>query len=196
MNKLFVLIVGCAFAGSVLAEEPKMDPKKMEMMKAWKEASTPGPEHTLLKGLAGKWKVTTQSWESETAKPEKTTGTSTFKPLLGGRFVQQDFKGKMMGMPYEGTGNMGFNNVSKKFESTWQDSMSTELMTFEGTMDDSSKTIASSGEFECPIKKTTQKMRSEMKIIDKDTMTFALYMPDLETGKEFKGMEQTYKRMK
>lgn len=201
MKKTLALIVAvCAFTLNGYAADtkknaaPEMDPKQAEMMKAWKEASTPGPEHDLLKSMVGKWKVTTKSWMSEGSKPEETTGTSTFKTILGGRFVQQNFKGKMMGQPYEGTGTLGFNKVTKKYESTWTDNMSTETMILEGTMNASTNTIEESGEFHCPIKKGPQKMRTEFKIIDKNNATFTMYMPDMETGKEFKSMEQVYKR--
>jgi hypothetical protein len=199
MKKLLIFMLSCSLIGTALADSKsteEKDPKKAEMMKAWQEAATPGAEHAMLKELVGKWQVTTKSWQSENAKPEVTTGTSTFKPVFGGRFIRQDFKGKMMGMPYEGTGMMGYNKVSKKFESSWYDSMSTAAMNFEGTFDQSSKTFTQSGEFECPMRKTTEKMRSELKMIDKDTVTFALYMPDMESGKEYKGMEQQYKRVK
>lgn len=175
-------------------EKAAMSPKEAEMMKAWQEASTPGAEHTMLKGLIGDWKVATKSWQSEGSAPEETVGSSTFKSILGGRFVQQDFNGKMMGQPYVGKGMMGYNNVTKKFESTWHDSMSTASMRLEGTFDPSTKVISETGEFQCPVKKMTQKMRSEFKFIDKNNATFTMYMPDMETGKEIKGMEQVYKR--
>jgi hypothetical protein len=199
MKKLLLPLSALILIGSASANDHSAaatDPKKAEMMKAWQEASTPGPEHAMLKGLVGKWKVTSKSWETEGSKPEETTGMSTFKSILGGRFVQQDYKGKMMGMPYTGTGMLGFNNVTKKFESSWYDSMSTAAMTFEGTFDASTKTLSEAGEYECPIRKGPQKMRSEMKIIDKNNMTFALYMPDMVSGKEYKTMEQAYKRMR
>lgn len=198
MKNFFVFALSFAVAGSAFADAKSAakDPQKeAEMMKAWQEASTPGPEHEMLKSLAGKWKVSTKSWQGEGAKPEETTGTSTFKPILGGRFVQQEFKGKMMGQPYEGTGMMGYNKITKKFESSWYDSMSTASMTLEGTFDPATKTIAESGEFQCPIKKAPQKMRSEFKMIDKNNAVFTMYMPDMMTGKEYKGMEQVYKRL-
>ncbi|RYZ72313.1 MAG: DUF1579 domain-containing protein, partial [Proteobacteria bacterium] len=178
------------------AAEPTADAKKAEMMKAWQEASTPGEEHDMLQSVVGKWKVTTQSWESEAAKPAESTGTSTFKSKLGGRFFEQEFKGKMNGMNYEGEGMMGYNKVTKKYESSWYDSMSTGMMTFTGDFDSGTKTFKESGEFSCPLKKEVQKMRSEFKIVDKNTMTFALYMPDMMSGKEYKAMEQSYKRIK
>lgn len=192
-----ILLISLAFSGMAFAANEKiaMDPKQAEMMKAWQEASTPGTEHAMLKTLVGKWKVTTKSWQSENSAPEVTSGTSTFKAVLGGRFVQQDFKGKMMGQSYEGTGMMGFNNVTKKFESSWHDSMSTASMRLEGTFNPTTKVIGEEGEYHCPIKKSVQKMRSEFKIIDKNNATFTMFVPDLETGKEFKGMEQVYKRM-
>jgi hypothetical protein len=190
----FLALSSMVVTSSFADDQADMAAKQAEMGKAWHDAATPGPEHQLLKGLVGKWKVTTKSWHSEGSKPEETIGTTTFKPLLGGRFVQQDFKGKMMGQPYEGIGMMGYNNVTKKFESTWQDSMSTAIMLMEGSMDSNSKVITQSGEYVCPVKKEPQKMRSEFKIIDKNNATFVMYMPDMVTGKEYKGMEQVYKR--
>jgi hypothetical protein len=200
MKKFLVLAVSSVALSSILVkpafadDKADMAAKHAEMAKAWQEAATPGAEHQMLKGLAGKWKVTTKAWHSEGSKPEETTGTSTFKSILGGRFVQQDFKGKMMGQPYEGTGMMGYNNVTKKFESTWYDSMSTATMFMDGTMDSGSKIIAQSGEYINPANKEKQKLRSEFKIIDKNNATFVMYMPDMITGKEYKGMEQVYKR--
>lgn len=193
MKKL--LLIALTFSLNAFAEANKnaMPP---EMMKAFQEAGTPGPEHKLLNSLVGEWKVTSKSWHGEKSKPTTSTGTATFTALLGGRFVQQNFKGTMGEMPYEGTGMLGYNNTTKKFESSWHDTMSTAVMNFEGTMNEKTKTIVETGEYECPIKKGPQKMRSEMKIISKDKMTFALWMPDMQSGKEFKGLEQTYTRIK
>ncbi len=199
MKLIFSFAILLSLTSTAFANEPATPPsdaKKAEMMQAYQAASTPGAEHEKLKSLVGKWSVHTKMWETETSKPEETTGTSTFKSVLNGRFVQQDFKGKMMGAPYEGTGMMGYNNVTKKYESSWYDSMSTAVMMFEGSFNESDKTIAQGGEFDCPMRKTKQKMRSEMKLVNKDTMTFVLYMPDMVTGKEYKTMEQTYKRTK
>jgi len=196
MKNMVAIFLSLTLFNTVLANEPSVDAKKMEMMKAWQEASTPGKEHEMLKGLAGKWNVTSKSWETEGSKPEETTGTSTFKSILGGRYIQQDFTGKMGGMKYEGTGMMGYNNVSKKFESSWQDSMSTAMMKFEGSFDSATQVISETGEFECPVRKGLQKMRSEFKIVDKNNLMFTLYMPDMITGKEYKAMEQSYKRIK
>lgn len=193
MKKLLLIALTVSATAFAAGEKEAMSP---DMMKAFQEAATPGPEHVMLNSLVGEWKVTSKSWQSEKAKPEVTTGTATFKPILGGRFVQQDFKGSMNNMPYEGTGMLGFNNTTKKFESSWHDSMSTAVMNFEGTMNEKTKVITETGEFQCPIKKAPQKMRTEMKIIDKNKMTFALWMPDMKSGNEYKGMEQTYTRVK
>lgn len=198
-RKILFLVLSFLSASSLFAADqraPKMDVNHAKMMKAFQEASTPGAEHDLLKGLVGKWTVKTKSWESQEAKPQETTGVSIFKSLLGGRFVQQEFKGKMMGESYEGIGMMGYNNITKIFESSWYDSMSTAAMTFKGTFDASSKVLSESGEFQCPLRKSTEKMRSEMKMLDKDNMTFTLFMPDSVSGKEYKSMEQVYKRSK
>ena len=40
-----------------------------------------------------------------------------------------------MGIPYRGHGMTGFDNVTDKYWSTWNDSMSTGIMVTEGTCD-------------------------------------------------------------
>ncbi len=55
--------------------------------------------------------------------------------MLDGRVMSEDFKGSMMGMPFTGHGMHGYDNVTGKHWSTWNDSMSTGLMVSEGTCD-------------------------------------------------------------
>jgi hypothetical protein len=204
MKRILFAIVFAASIGSSFAEDkgapakadPKMDPKMAEMMKAWQEASTPGAAHEVLKGLVGKWKYTSKMWHTPTSAPEESTGTSTMKMIFGGRFLVHETKSKAMGMPFEGIGYTGYNNVTKKYETTWIDSMNTGTMHGTGAFDAATQTLTDSGEFYCPMKKgELQKYRSEWKILDKNNTVYTMYGPD-EKGKEFKGMEMTFKRVK
>ena len=48
---------------------------------------------------------------------------------LDGRYIKVDVAGDMPGMgPFTGFGLTGFDNVSKKFVSTWVDNMGTGMM--------------------------------------------------------------------
>src|SRR5687767_13444124 len=122
MKNIFIMMMLVLLAVPAMAEDkahPAIDPKKMKMMKKWQEAATPGPPHKVLEPMAGSWKYTSRFWETADGKPEESNGTSTFKMILGGRYLQHDTKGKAMGMPFQGLGFTGYNNISGKYESLW-----------------------------------------------------------------------------
>jgi hypothetical protein len=174
----------------------EMDPKAQEMMKAWKDYATPSEGHKVLAGMAGNWQYTSKMWHKPEAKPEESTGAMTLKMILGGRFLENKTTGKAMGMPFEGLGFIGYNNISKKYETVWLDNMATGIMRGMGSYDASAQVLKDSGEFSCPMSKNkTQEYRTEWKIVDKNNMIFTMWGPD-EEGNEYKHMEMTLKRKK
>ena len=66
-----------------------------------------------------------------------------------------------MGAPFAGHGTMGYNNVTGKYWSTWNDNMSTGLMLSEGTCDTQGKTCTFTGTWDDPVKKGA-KVKSRM----------------------------------
>jgi hypothetical protein len=120
----------------------------------------------------------------------ETTGTCEQKMLLGGRFLQQEFTGDMMGSTFTGIGVTGYDNHTKKYVSTWIDSMSTAILFFEGAASADGKTIAQESRYDNPIK-GPMKWRSVTKIVDDNTHVFEMYGTD-KRGKEEKMMEITY----
>lgn len=171
---------------------------KEEAMKKMQEAAKPGPEHKMLADTAGKWTYTSKWWASADAKPEETTGKSTFKMIMDGRILQQDVDGKAMGQAFKGLGFTGYDNLKKEWNTVWMDSMGTAIMTGKGSYDASTKTITDSGSFTCPMEEDlTAEYRSEWKMTDKNNMTFIMYGKGMgkQTG-EFKMMEMNYKRAK
>ncbi|MES2964095.1 MAG: DUF1579 domain-containing protein [Bdellovibrionota bacterium] len=171
------------------------DPKMQEMMKKMTEAGTPGAEHKVLTDLAGDWKVSSKMWETAKGKPQESSGTSSFTPILGGRFVQQMFKGEVMGMPYEGMGLMGYDNVAKKYDTLWVDSMSTGMMKGAGAFDAKAKVLKEGGTYSCPITESrVREYRNEIKMVDKNKMVLSMYGKGLDGSPEFKQMELTYVR--
>ena len=73
------------------------------------------------------------------------TGTATRSVALGGRVLVEEVDSSMMGMPFTGHGMMGFDNVSGKYWSTWNDSMSIGIMVSEGTCDSPKGPVPSPG---------------------------------------------------
>lgn len=171
---------------------------KEEMMKAFTEFGTPGEGHKKLAQMAGTWNTTNKMWETKDGKPEITKGKSTMKMIMGGKFLQQEFKGKAMGQPYQGMGIMGYNNITKKYESIWLDSFGTSMMQNKDVkFDEETNTIIEEGEHTCPISDSKERdYRTELKFVDKNTMLFSMYGEPPTGGDEFKMMEITYKRAK
>src|SRR5262245_21743468 len=85
-SKLFLAFILSITSTSILADPPS-EAKKKEMMQAWQKFATPGAGHKALADMVGKWKYTSKWWESADAKPEQSSGTSTIKWILGGRYL-------------------------------------------------------------------------------------------------------------
>jgi len=85
----------------------------------------------------------------------------------------------------------GFDNVKKKFVSSWIDNMGTGIMNSEGTYDAGAKTMTYNGECEM-MPGTKTKIRQVIKLADKDHRTMEFY--EDRGGTEVKTMEISYTR--
>jgi hypothetical protein len=184
-----LLIVTPALAEGKKAEK-QMDPQAM--MEMYKKLATPGEPHKQLASLAGSWTTTTKEWMEPGKPPLESTGSVEMKMLLGGRFLQQDFNGDMMGQPYSGIGITAYDNLGKRYVSTWIDTMSTGIFTMEGTASADGKTITLRGQHDEPGG-GRMAHRAVWKIVDSNTQTFDMYGTHRH-GKEMKMMEITYTR--
>lgn len=200
MKKIILLAAVTSLALPLYAADPKhaMDPIELEMMKKFEEAATPGAPHKMLAEKAGEWTYTSKWWDSkDQKKPQTSKGTSTMTMILGGRWLQQNFKGTAMGQPFEGLGLVGYDNIKGTYESLWLDTMSTALMHGTGSYDASTKTLKDSGTHSCPISADkTQSFRSEWLMKDKNNMVFSMYGKGFAGKEEFLQMEITYTRAK
>lgn len=171
-------------------EAPPMD--SAAMMKAWMDYMTPGEMHKWMATTDGAWKGEMKSWNSPDAPPEISTVTATNKMVMGGRYQQQNYKGTMMGQPFEGTGWLAYDNSKKKFINNWIDNMGTGIMMMEGTMDEGTKTITLEGEMRDAATGKDNKIRQVLKFPDANTHTMEMYCEI--KGKEQKMMEITMTR--
>lgn len=95
----------------------------------------------------------------------------------------------MMGSPFTGIGVTGYDNHTKKYVSTWMDSMSTTILVFEGTASTDGKTITQESHYDTPFKGPLT-WRSVTEIVDDNTWSFEMFGTDKD-GKEEKIMEIT-----
>ena len=185
----------CNAANAQTGKKQKWVPvDSAKAMTAMMEAGTPGPQHAALAKADGEWTAETTMWMSPGAPPMTMTSAATNKMIFGNRYQQITFKGDFMGMPFEGISITGYDNVKKKYFSTWMDNMSTSLMNMEGTWNEATKTITFKGKMICPGNGVECEMRETYRIVDDNTHIMTMYGPDIKTGKEYKNMEIKFVR--
>jgi hypothetical protein len=171
-------------------QQQSMDPKTV--METYTKLATPGEPHKRMASLAGSWSTTTKAWTDPDKPPMESTGSCEQTMLLGGRFLHMECTGDMMGQSFTGIGLNGYDNHTKKYMSTWMDSMGTAIYYMEGTAGADGKTITQRGHYDDPIE-GPMKLRSVTKLLDENTEIFEMYGTS-KGGKERKMMEITYRR--
>jgi hypothetical protein len=188
----FIALCLIATASLSLAKEKKKEIDQQAMMEEFKRLSMPGEPHKLLASLAGSWTTKTKEWMEPGKPPMESTGTVEMKMLLDGRFLQQELTGNMMGQPYIGIGLLGYDNLRKRYVTTWIDSMGTGIFMMEGTASADGRTITLKGQHAMPDG-GHMTHRAVWKIVDDKTQTFDMYGA-YGHDKETKGMEIIYTR--
>ncbi len=173
-------------------EKPKGKMDMQAMMEVYEKLGTPGAPHKALAGLAGSWTTRTRAWMEPDKPPMEGTGTCEQKMLLGGRYLQQEYTGEMMGSPFTGINVIGYDNHTKKYVSTWIDSMSTGIYYFEGTASANGKVITQKSSYDDPAR-GPMVWRSVTKIVDSNTLKYEMYITP-RRGREEKMMEMTLAR--
>lgn len=193
----------CAFSLPALAQHdhashaaqpstPAMDPAMMEAMM---KAGVPGDAHKKLDGMAGTWDTKITMWMMPGMAPMTSTGTSVHAWTMGGRYLEQRFKGDFMGQPFEGLGYTGYDNVKKQYWGTWMDNMSTAMMTSTGKVSADGKTWEFDATMSDPMTGKDSVQKEKLTIVDADHHTLEMWGPAPD-GKMFKMMEIAYSRKK
>lgn len=154
MNRLSL---GCAFvfAGFAVAQQPP--------------EVKPGPEHAILKEMAGNWSGKMKMGGSES------DCRCNYRMECGGLWLTSTFNTKMGETAFQGKGLDSYDPESKKFVTVWVDSMSTKPMIMHGTYDAAKKAMTSIGEGPGPDGKP-QKMKMVVSMPDKDTINEKMFL--------------------
>jgi len=182
---------GSSFADDKAQQAAEFDPAAMQQM--WQAHAEPGPEHDRLKRMVGKWKTVMRDYMSQPGEVLETTGEATIKPILGGRFIQQQVRGQIHDQKYMGTGISGYNNATQKYTGVWLDNMGTGMMTMEGTYDSNSGEMTETGSYEGPMGKMTFRMVSKQ--VSDDEIRFTMHSKMSPDAPETKCMEMVYTRV-
>ena len=163
------------------------------IMEKYMKAAAPGAEHEKMGKMAGKWKLAVSMWMAPGAPAQKSEGTAEFKPILGGRYLQQEVRGDMNGQTFEGLGVEGFDNVTKERFATWVDNMGTGAMVVRGKCAADAKKCTLKGKVPDAIAGKEVPVTETVTMKDDDSFTFEMQGPGPD-GKMFKTLEILYTR--
>lgn len=192
----------CCLSSLSFAEEKKgtghdmggMDMKAM--MEACAQMAATTAEHAEMAKRVGNWTTTNKMWMDPKAPPMESKGSETCKMILGGRVCQAEYRGDMMGQPFNGLGMSGYDKVKKQYWMTWMDDMGTTVSTAWGTASADGKTISMMGKMDDPMTgKMGKDVKYVMKSVDNDHYVFEMW-DEVGTAMEFKVMEMAYTRSK
>lgn len=173
---------------------PAMSEDQMAQMLEYMQLMQPGESHEYLKQFVGEWDVAIKMYTGGPGSPAmESKGTSTIKSVLGGRYILEEHKATMMGMPYEGIGLHGYNNFRNLHTAIWVSNMSTEMLTMKGAQHPESKTITMYGEMDEPaLDVVGRTVKYVLRPVNKDKYIFDII--DLHAGDDYKVFEMTYTR--
>jgi hypothetical protein len=163
-----------------------------KMMEAYMKAGAPGDEHKLLASFVGEWDCKITDYSMGPTNPMESKGKAVYTMTMDGRFLHANFTADMGEMKLHGVEISGYDNLRKKYFTTWHDSMSTQFMMGTGTYDAASKTFTMTGEAMDPMTGKAFTNKDVIKLVDANTTkrTFS----KVEGGKEEKVMEIAYTR--
>ncbi len=154
--------------------------------KAWMDYMTPGPMHEMMAASVGEWKSKNTFWMDPAGEPMVSEGTVKFEMILGGRYLKSTHSGMVMGMPFTGINLQAFDNATKEFVAVWIDNLGTGLSVSNGTYDEGTKTLNSTGTMVDPMSGKEMNYRQTIQLIDDNHQVMEMFM--YSNGKEYTNM--------
>ncbi|MDJ0974335.1 MAG: DUF1579 family protein [Planctomycetota bacterium] len=144
------------WAGFSLADETQ--PNQDEMMAMLIEMHKPGPAQAAIDSLAGEWSAKTFMHMKPGEPPVEGKASARNEWIHDGRMMRVSFQGEFMGEPFQGEGHLGHDNYVKEYQSTWTDSMSSNIFTSTGSYDAATKKLTMEGMWKSPMGDMPQRM--------------------------------------
>lgn len=159
---------------SVQPQGPVPTPEEIKQM--MDEQAKPAPQHDNLKPLIGTFDAEMNFLLEPGGDPEVTHGTTTNKWILGKKFVQMDFTGKVgaygVDYPFQGMGILGFDKLSGEYNMMWIDSLSTTMIAATGKAGEDPKEITATDTVMSMMGEAETKHVYKIESNDKHTLEF------------------------
>jgi hypothetical protein len=166
-----------AFVAAAAVQDKKQEPAGAPPMDM--PMTQAGPEHALLKKMAGTWD-TTVKFMIPGMPPDISKGSETSR-MLGDLWLLSDFEGTAMEAPFKGHGIMGYDPAKKKYVGVWVDTMSTHPQLSEGTYDERTRTMTMTAKGMDMATGQPVDQRHVSRFIDDDTAVFEMYQGSATT---------------
>jgi hypothetical protein len=187
-----VFLLSASLPAMLSAQTTARDQEKI--MEAYMKAGEVTENHAYLKRFTGSWTAETTMWMAPGQPPTSGGGAIEGRLIMGGRFVALDFKGTMLGRPFEGFQLTGYDNMRKQYLTLWIDETSTAFFELAGTRNAAGDILDQTGDWADPMGGTS-KVRTLTRFVSPDEYVFEQLMV-LPDGGEFKSMEMRCVRKK
>lgn len=78
-------------------------------------------QNVLFEKVVGKWEGNCRTWFEPGKLAAESKVTGEIAKVLGGRFLRHTYEGTIQGKPRHGEELIGFNSVTKTFQTSWVD---------------------------------------------------------------------------
>lgn len=141
----------------------------------WTVYMTPSEVHTLMDKMTGSFKMEITMSMGAGKEPNIISVNSEHKMLLGGRFLEMQQQGTMMGMDYQSIMTLGYNTIDKKMTLTTITNMGTGTLSLVGDWNEKNKSASLSGKLTNPVYQSIINVRQVITFLDDNTILIESY---------------------
>jgi hypothetical protein len=168
----------------------------LERSPDWSEAEVnrPGPNHEILEPVIGEWTALVTVYRN--GQELQSRGIMRNQWVFGNRFIRGVYQGEEdeTGQRRQGISFLGYNNAADRYETTWLDTTSTEIMTAFGHLEPNTRVLTLTGQYTCTMTGQDIPTRIVARMDRPDRIIWEMFENPLGQ-REHKTLEILYTRM-